>query len=71
MPTMKYYLPSYTTEVLQTLKNWSRIYRLVEESDNDDFIEDDDSLLETFGCGSSDESDSSVDVGVDSYIHVH
>lgn len=66
MPTIKYYLPSYTTEVLQTLKNWSRIYRLVEESDNEDFIEEDDSLLDTFGCG-----DESNVVGVDSYIHVH
>lgn len=68
MPTMKYYLPSYTTEVLQTLKNWSRIYRLVEESDNEDFIEEDDSLLETFGCGGEENNGS---VGVDSYIHVH
>lgn len=62
MPTTKYYLPTYTVEVLQTLKNWSRIYHLVEESEEEDsFIEEDDSLLDTF-C---------VDHIVDNYIHVH
>lgn len=64
MPSMKYYLPSYTTEVLQTLKNWSRIYRLVEEAHNEDSVEEDDSLLETF-------IDDDHAVVVDNYIHVH
>jgi len=64
MPATKYYLPTYALEILQTLKNWSRIYRLMEESDDEDFIEEDDSLLETF-VGDH------MDNVVDNYIHVH
>ena len=45
-------------------QNWSRIYRLMEESDDEDFIEEDDSLLETF-VGDH------MDNVVDNYIHVH
>ena len=70
MPTMKFYLPTYTIEILQTLKNWSRIFRLVEESDDEDFIEEDDSLLETF-CPENINSIDIVDNVVDNYIHVH
>lgn len=47
VPSIKYYLPSFTLDVLKALRSWSRIYRLIEDSD--EFIEeDDDSLLETF-----------------------
>ena len=60
-PATKYYLPTYTVEILQSLKNWSRLYRLFEESEDEDFIEEDDSLLDTF-CS---------DQIVDNYIHVH
>lgn len=45
-PTIKLYLPAPTVEVLKAFKSWSRIYRLIE--DDDEQMDDDDSLIETF-----------------------
>lgn len=47
MPSLKYYVTANTLNMLKTLKHWSKIYRLIEESD-DEFMEEDDSLFETF-----------------------
>ena len=47
MPSLKYYLTSYTLDMLKTLRNWSKIFRIIEDSD-ENCIEQDDSLFETF-----------------------
>ncbi|KAF7487783.1 Ornithine decarboxylase [Sarcoptes scabiei] len=46
MPTLKYYLTACTLNMLKTLRNWSKIFRIFEETD--ELIEEDDSLIETF-----------------------
>lgn len=46
MPTLKYYVTACTLNMLKTLRNWSKIFRIFEESD--ECIEEDDSLFETF-----------------------
>lgn len=44
---IKYYLPSYTIDMLKQLRTWSGICQLIEDS-GEHCLEEDDSLLETF-----------------------
>lgn len=46
-PPLKYYVTACTMNMLRTLRNWSKIFRIIEETDNE-FIEEDDSLFDTF-----------------------
>lgn len=59
IPSLKYYLTSYTLDVLKSLRSWSRIHRLIENS-GENAIEEDDSLLETFSFDQ-----------IENYIKVH
>ncbi|XP_046919366.2 antizyme inhibitor 2 [Dermatophagoides farinae] len=60
MPSLKYYVTGYTLSMLKTLRNWSKIYRIIEESD--EFIEEDDSLFETFYFDKINQTDNLIQV---------